>query len=162
MAEQFSKGLMNMLLSAAAGDAQTGAGFKEIFNNAEVRIYGGGSATLPSVNAATSGYTVLAYVCEGASGGSTGDPVTWSDPADTPGTVYKGAGAWHDDAPTTGTMQFYRLVDKGDDDGVDSGSKPRIQGTIGSLTTDDMIVSSTAIGPGAFVINFFAQTILSS
>lgn len=161
MAEKFSDALRIMLLSPATGDTVAGAGFKDIFANAELRIYAGVSAPASANDAIGGGDTILAKVREGT-GGSGGDPLTWADPADTPGTVYKSSNSWHDDSPTAGTMKYYRLCDIGDDDALDTdNTRPRIQGTIGSAFSDDMIVSDTAI-PTPFVVNFFAQTIITA
>lgn len=129
MTIKLSTGLRNKMLATGS--------FKSIMDGSFLKIYGG--AIPATADAPLGAATLLCTI----SNNSTGTGVTFDGtPAGgvivkTPSEVWSGVNA------ATGTATFYRLV-TASDDGSDSATQARVQGTVGTAGADGNI-SSTAL-----------------
>jgi hypothetical protein len=136
-----STGLCNYLLDTGS--------LKALFSGTtgEIRLYSG---SVPATADAAAG-TIVCTVKEG------GSALNFAASA-AAGVLSKGASAWSDPTPVGGVATYYRLVLAADDDSSSSSFK-RVQGTVG-VGGADMNVGNTTIGPGAFTLNVFTQSII--
>jgi hypothetical protein len=136
-----STGLCNYLLDSGS--------LKALFSGTtgELRLYSG---SLPALADNAAG-TRIATIKEG------GSAITFAASA-AGGVLSKSANVWSDPTPVGGMAAYYRLVLAADDDGASSTFK-RVQGTVG-MGGADLNVGNTTIGPGAFTLNVFTQSII--
>jgi hypothetical protein len=132
MAIKSSTGLRNYMLGAAASKGS----FRDAFSgtSGELRIYGG---TVPADADAAAGSTALVVIQKDHA-----DPVNFADAAS--GVIAKASETWDGVIDTTGTATFYRLVLAADADGASTTEK-RIQGTVGTTGTEDLVLSSATL-----------------
>lgn len=154
MAEQMSKSLCNALMDTDC--------LKTIIDgNWKLYIFGyTGAVVAPptTASAATTGSVVLCTVA------NAGAEVNM-DTAAVDGVLGKDTGeTWSGTNAFTGTATFYRFQDSGDDNGVDNGdgTRPRIQGTIGTGGTDLVVGSVSLTAAAPFAINYWTQAIVPS
>lgn len=124
-----STGLRNYMLGAAASKGS----FRDVFSGttAEIRIYGG---TVPADADAAAGSSPLVVIQKDHA-----DPINFADAAN--GVIQKASETWDGVIDTTGSPTFYRLALAADTDGASTTDK-RIQGTVGTTGTEDLVLSS--------------------
>lgn len=155
MAEKMSKSLCKLLLDTSSLDALINGNWKlYIFG------YTGAVVAAPTTaSAATTGSVVLCTVA------NAGAEVNMEAAATSEGVLSKlSSETWSGTNAFTGTATFFRFQDSGDDNGVDTGdgTRPRIQGTIGTGGTDLVVGSVSLTAAAPFAINYWTQAIVPS
>ena len=145
MSLQFGVTLTNALL--ATGSLQS------LLANGSILVFSGTPPT--GADDATSGNTLLLTIKNGANG------VTWSN-APANGVLSKTASeTWSGTVATAGTATFFRYV-VGADTGTAAAAAGnyRMQGTVGTDITADLLVGSTALAANAVITLANAQVSL--
>lgn len=148
MAEKKSTNLCNRLMN--------NEGFKDIFNDAQVRVYAG---TPPATaDGAITGNLLVTVQKDGT---TTPAALDW-EATITAGQVLKLASStWNGTITGAGTQTatHFRLVDAADDDSDDSSTKtfPRIQGTVAAGGGDMNLGNTSLVNGATFPINYFSQ-----
>ena len=122
--------------------------FKALMTNCKVLIYSG---TAPATADAALGGATLMYTIT-VDGGAT--LCTWGTAA--AGAIPKAsAESWEGVAAAAGDMSFFRVVLDADD-GTESTSAYRVQGTVGTALADMIVSTVTKALTDPLVLNFFA------
>lgn len=136
---KFSTGIRDGMLGSS--------GFKEVMDGGFLKIYGG---TVPAdADAALGSATLLCTL----SVNSTGTGLSFAAPAG--GSISKASEIWSGVNVATGSGTFFRFVAAADD-GTASTTAPRVQGTVSTTASGDMLLQSTAfVATETFTLNHF-------
>lgn len=136
-----------------------GGSLKDIFKDGQMHIYSGSQPTSPDV--AVTG-TLLLTVTESAGAfvhGAFDNALEFEDDP-TDGEMEKASGeTWQADGVAAGTAGYFRLVANPTDNGADSTTLPRVDGSVGTSGAD-LNMSTTSITVGAtYTIDSFKLTL---
>ena len=124
--------------------ACVGGSLKDIFMDGTIRIYSGSQPT--DADTAVSG-TLLMEFSQSAgsySQGSFTNGLEFGDAAS--GAISKASSeTWQSVASASGTAGYFRLVGNPTDSGAASTTLPRIDGTVGTTSSSDLVIGTTTI-----------------
>lgn len=155
MALKFSSRLCTALAGDAAAQTSDSASLATQFASAELRIYGNNTTAPASADAACTGNTLICTIT-----GPTDAALTFL--AAVLGVWSKSTQVWSGVVSNAGalTAQFYRLVDKSDDDTSDTTTWPRIQGTIGTSGADLNMVNPVLVDGATETLNTYTVSLI--
>lgn len=141
MTIKLSTGLRNAMLATGS--------FKSIMDGGFLKIYGG--AIPATANAALGAATLLCTI----SNNSTGTGVTFDGTPVDGVMVKEPSEVWSGINAASGTATFYRFVTAADD-GSDSTTQSRIQGTVGTAGADGNISSTALVSAAPQAVDYFS------
>lgn len=148
MAPRFSLGLANVMLGATVG-GHTGAPFKTVMDLGFIYIYSGTQPLTPELAASANGSVQLCKITlVGEATGLSFEAVNYI----AAGQISKSTSAtWQGTVSATGTAAWFRFVDHGDDPNVaaTAGDKIRFDGSVGTTSSSDLQLTTTALVLGA-------------
>ena len=146
----------------AAGTALTaaeGGSFKDIFRDGTIRVYSGSQPA--DADTAVSGTLLLEFSVDAGSytQGTFTNGLEFGDSSS--GAISKSASeTWQDAGIASGTAGWFRLCANPTDDGSASTTLPRIDGTVGTTSSSELVIGTTAIVAGrTYTIDTFTFTL---